>query len=729
MSRDRRRSRRVPQDCISVEGLEIRILPATVFGTDGRDNPLDGTNDADSIFARSGDDLVRGFRGSDTIFGERGNDVLIGGRGNDRLFGDAADGRDGRGMDRLVGGPGNDELFAGPGNDQLEGGDGNDLLVGGDDDDMLMGGLGNDTFRFGVQPNTEDTISDFQQGADQILLFNGLSLSRTVVWNDRLEFDTGSRVRTNINEASLNSSDFGANGALFSASATMNDESLGFGSTFNLTPGGPIARNSATVSATLRYTNTGLTAIDFSTGGVSQSIDSAYTVAGAPANGRLLPGESLSYLIQLSTHRNGTFRGTFTFSSSLAGGGQMALSRAPHEVSFVGQVFTPPPPSPGIVSGSTFHDLNGNAVSDSEPPIQGVRVFVDANINGRFDSGERSTVSDVNGAYTFSLAPGSYQIAQEVPAGFEQTLPSSPGGRSVTVTSGQTTADVDFGSRDVVAPVGAITRLDDNPTRANAVRWKFALSEPVSRVDGADFVITRTGTIQNAPTVQVTDAGDDDLTTWELAVEQIAGEGTLGVELSPATTIADPAGNRIDPTLQENEAYTVDRVAPLVSTIVVDDGTGQASMVRSLTVTFDSHVQIRDGAFELTNSAGNQISTLTSLSENAAGSTVATLTFAGVGTAFGSLVNGDYTLRVLADRVSDDAGNQLQSGIDHSQSFHRLFGDIDGSGVIDNVDLSAFQATYRRRSDDDLFDTLFDFNQDGIIDLLDFQQLRISVRR
>src|SRR5205809_450640 len=55
------------------------------------------------------------------------------------------------------------------------------------------------------------------------------------------------------------------------------------------------------------------------------------------------------------------------------------------------------------ISGQVFNDLNGNGIKDSgEPGLQGVTVFLDTNNNGTLDVGEASTVSDVNGNFSFT---------------------------------------------------------------------------------------------------------------------------------------------------------------------------------------------------------------------------------------------------------------------------------------------------------------------------------------
>jgi len=100
----------------------------------------------------------------------------------------------------------------------------------------------------------------------------------------------------------------------------------------------------------------------------------------------------------------------------------------------------------GTISGNVFNDLNHDGVAESgEGGLAGVTVYLDANNNGRLDSGETSTTTDVNGNYTFvGLAPGTYIVREVVPSGDAETAPLGYGG-SVNVAAGQTASGPQFG--------------------------------------------------------------------------------------------------------------------------------------------------------------------------------------------------------------------------------------------------------------------------------------------
>jgi streptogramin lyase len=80
-----------------------------------------------------------------------------------------------------------------------------------------------------------------------------------------------------------------------------------------------------------------------------------------------------------------------------------------------------------------------------EPGVAGVTVFIDQNGTGHFDPSDRFTTTDANGHYVLDgLAPGTYRVVQELPPGFNQSLPATRA-YTVTVGEGQTAYQIDFG--------------------------------------------------------------------------------------------------------------------------------------------------------------------------------------------------------------------------------------------------------------------------------------------
>ena len=199
------------------------LLAATITGTNGVDNPLDGDmsdnsiaglGGDDRITAQAGDDAIDAGSGDDTVFGEDGNDTILGGQGEDTIFGgdhndtifgqddnddpipgdgndvvnggageDSITGDEGNdvligegGIDNISGDNGDDVIFGNDGNDILRGNNGNDNIIGGSGNDRIFGGNNNDVISGGDNDdeiygqNNDDLISG---GSGTDLLFGG----------------------------------------------------------------------------------------------------------------------------------------------------------------------------------------------------------------------------------------------------------------------------------------------------------------------------------------------------------------------------------------------------------------------------------------------------------------------------------------------------------------------------------------------------------------------------
>ncbi|MDQ1901337.1 CAP domain-containing protein [Paracoccus sp. WLY502] len=145
-----------------------------LHGEQGSDRLIGGAG-ADVLNGGLGNDMLQGGNENDQLAGEDGNDMLFGDAGQDKLWGAAGSDRlfGGDGLDLLSGQAGNDWLTGGAQNDTLSGGDGNDTLTGGAGNDLLNGGAGIDSFVF-AQGGGTDTIQDFQQGVDRLLIAKAL---------------------------------------------------------------------------------------------------------------------------------------------------------------------------------------------------------------------------------------------------------------------------------------------------------------------------------------------------------------------------------------------------------------------------------------------------------------------------------------------------------------------------------------------------------------------------
>ncbi|SLN69281.1 CAP domain-containing protein [Roseisalinus antarcticus] len=152
-------------DRFAGENGQDRLMGGTgndyMLGGNGQDI-LQGGTGADTVFAGRHDDRVWGNDQRDRLFGGTGDDAIWGGRDHDKLWG-------GKGHDLLGGDTGNDAISGGNGDDVIRGGKGRDRIDGGYGDDTMTGGAWCDSFVF-RKGNGADTITDFQRGADRLLL-------------------------------------------------------------------------------------------------------------------------------------------------------------------------------------------------------------------------------------------------------------------------------------------------------------------------------------------------------------------------------------------------------------------------------------------------------------------------------------------------------------------------------------------------------------------------------
>jgi hypothetical protein len=97
----------------------------------------------------------------------------------------------------------------------------------------------------------------------------------------------------------------------------------------------------------------------------------------------------------------------------------------------------------GKISGVKFNDRNSDGIlNPGDEALPGWTIFIDANGNGTFDSGEIFTSTDATGSFVFSnLAPGSYRLTRIAKAGWTATTASV----IVDVSAGLTTTGAAIG--------------------------------------------------------------------------------------------------------------------------------------------------------------------------------------------------------------------------------------------------------------------------------------------
>ncbi|WP_413430103.1 Calx-beta domain-containing protein [Synechococcus sp. Cu2B8-bc1011] len=77
------------------------------------------------------------------------------------------------------------------------------------------------------------------------------------------------------------------------------------------------------------------------------------------------------------------------------------------------------------IRGRTWRDLNENgAVDENERGLEGIKIFIDTNLNNQLDPGELFTSTNEQGDYSFLVDPGSYNISTELDNNQTLTFPS-----------------------------------------------------------------------------------------------------------------------------------------------------------------------------------------------------------------------------------------------------------------------------------------------------------------
>lgn len=118
----------------------------------------------------------------------------------------------------------------------------------------------------------------------------------------------------------------------------------------------------------------------------------------------------------------------------------------------------------GSITGTKWNDLNGNGGRDclefgiesqfceifSDPTLSGWTIFIDKNEDRQLDEGEQFTTTGSDGSYSLdNLVPGTYQVCEVIPSGWNQTYPINDTDEychQVTVNPGVTEEGIDFGN-------------------------------------------------------------------------------------------------------------------------------------------------------------------------------------------------------------------------------------------------------------------------------------------
>src|SRR5262249_26273238 len=136
----------------------------------------------------------------------------------------------------------------------------------------------------------------------------------------------------------------------------------------------------------------------------------------------------------------------------------------------------------------------------------------------------------------------------------------------------------------------SIVRADASPSNASSVHFSVTFSEPVTGVDPGDFALAMSG-VSGGSISSVSGAGSRDTGTGSTG----NGGGTLGLNVTDDDSITEAAGNQLGGEGSGNgdftgQAYTNDRTAPTVSSIVRADADPSNASSVHFSVTFSESV-------------------------------------------------------------------------------------------------------------------------------------------
>lgn len=224
----------------------------------------------------------------------------------------------------------------------------------------------------------------------------------------------------------------------------------------------------------------------------------------------------------------------------------------------------------------------------------------------------------------------------------------------------------------VVSPppqVTSIVKAGNSPTNADNVNYTVTFSEPVSNVDSGDFSLTATG-LSGAYVLSVSPGGMSDAFT--VTVYTGTGNGTLRLNLDDNDTILNANNAPLggvgigNGSYTAGETYVVDKVPPVVLSIVRTSSNPTRAASVNYTVNFSKSVINVDAADFLLDTTG-EITGASVTSVSGAGTTYAVVVNTG---------SGSGTLRldlVDNDTIQDAVTNKLGGAGEGNGSF--TFGD------------------------------------------------------
>jgi hypothetical protein len=272
-----------------------------------------------------------------------------------------------------------------------------------------------------------------------------------------------------------------------------------------------------------------------------------------------------------------------------------------------------------------------------------------------------SSISGSGATYTVTVrgVTGDGTLRLDLNSGDSNIIDSA----GTAVSAGFTAGDV-YTVDNIPPTVSSINAAAASPNHASSEVFTVTFSEGVTGVDNTDFTAVTSGAAADTG-ITVTPVN---ASVYTVTVNGVTGDGTLGLNLnSSGTGITDTSGNTLAGGFT-GQVYTVDHIAPTVSSITALGGSPNDAASEQYQVTFSEVVTgVVAADFQLTTTNTVNTGGITSITGSGATYTVTIGAVTGDGTLRLDLKSGDGG---ITDAAGNGAAAAFTSGdvytIDHT---------------------------------------------------------------
>ncbi len=231
------------------------------------------------------------------------------------------------------------------------------------------------------------------------------------------------------------------------------------------------------------------------------------------------------------------------------------------------------------ITGKIWNDADSNRLNNGEAGLAGWTVFLDADLDGELDPGERSTLTDSTGAYRFDdLRPGVVSVDQVLQSGWRQTFP--------WLDVSTTASDL-----PLILPSVDLGVASDGLTTLNFSRSNYVVKEDGTAL--TDLWITRSGDLSQSASVTLrfsdgtaTGCGcaassvNNDYNFSPITISFAPNEAMRLISVENAR-LANPAAIRIrdDSKTETSENFQLQLSNPSVGAVIGDQGTATVTII------------------------------------------------------------------------------------------------------------------------------------------------------